>query len=243
MDFKVIRPIFGGSLSQSQVDGINAIIAGHAKWATRKTNINDLAYELATVTWETGYAMQPLYEKGPKSYFNKYEPGTKIGKMLGNTLTGDGYRFRGTGLVQLTGRRNFAFWSKRLGIDLVANPARALELDIAVRILIEGMNIGAFTGKGTDDYIDDLDEDDIEDLREYKAARRVVNGTDKDDEIAELALKYEKALRASVPVIAKPTETVTSPLPATKNTRTFAVLAAILAAIGAAVLKLFGFAP
>jgi hypothetical protein len=74
--------------------------------------------------------MQPIKERGPVSYFNKYEPGTKIGKLLGNTQKGDGYRFKGEGHVQNTGRRNAAFASKRLNevfglnIDLVKNPEK-----------------------------------------------------------------------------------------------------------------------
>lgn len=246
VDFKFIRPMFGGTLSQSQVDGINAIIAAHKRWGDG--NPNTLAYALATATWETGHAMQPIYERGAKSYFAKYEPGTAIGKKLGNTLAGDGYRFRGTGLVQLTGRRNFAFWAKRLGVDLVSHPEMALQPDIAARILIEGMKIGAFTGAAVGKYIDDLDENDAEDLREYKEARRVVNGTDRDDEIAAMAIKYEKALRSPGLVSQQPvspttsgvTPTLPTGLPKVKNVRTIGVLAAIVAALAPLFAKLFG---
>lgn len=250
-NFNLIRPIFGGILTQSQVDGINAIMAAHAKWG-RKDSVNDLAYELATACWETGQAMQPIYERGAKSYFDKYEPGTKIGNMLGNTLKGDGYRYRGAGLVQLTGRRNFAFWAKRLGVDLVAHPEMALQPDISARILVEGMKIGAFTGKGLDKYIDDLDESDAEDLAEYKAARRTVNGTDRDDEIGALAVKFEHALRAPgtappstpLPPDVAPVTPALPPAPQpVNNVRTTSVLAAILLPILYGVLKFFGWAP
>ena len=253
-NFNLIRPIYGGVLTQSQVDGINAIMAAHQKYGD-KDNLNILAYELATAFWETGQAMQPVYERGSRTYFDKYEPGTKIGKMLGNTLKGDGYRFRGAGLVQLTGRRNFTFWARRLGVDLVAHPEMALQPDISSRILVEGMKIGAFTGLGLSKAIDGVDEGDIEDLREYKEARRTVNGVDKDDEIAALALRFEKALRSpgvnypggSAPPRRVPDTGVTPPLPVpdmkTNKIRTTSVLAAIFLPILYGIMKLFGWAP
>jgi len=41
---------------------------------------------------------------------------------LGNSHSGDGVLFKGRGLIQLTGRANYAAVGKRLGLDLVSNP-------------------------------------------------------------------------------------------------------------------------
>ena len=41
---------------------------------------------------------------------------------LGNTQKGDGTRFRGRGLIQITGRTNYAALSRAFGVDFVANP-------------------------------------------------------------------------------------------------------------------------
>lgn len=44
------------------------------------------------------------------------------GASLGNKAPGDGYLYRGRGMVQLTGRANYEKYGKELGIDLVNHP-------------------------------------------------------------------------------------------------------------------------
>ncbi len=46
---------------------------------------------------------------------------------LGNVQPGDGVRFKGRGLVQVTGRANYARVSAALGVDFVANPDLLLD--------------------------------------------------------------------------------------------------------------------
>lgn len=50
---------------------------------------------------------------------------------LGNTQPGDGVRFKGRGLIQLTGRANYAEFGKLLGVDLVADPSLAAKFPYA----------------------------------------------------------------------------------------------------------------
>lgn len=52
---------------------------------------------------------------------------------LGNTVPGDGLRFRGRGLLQTTGRANYLATGKALGADLIANPERLAEPELASR--------------------------------------------------------------------------------------------------------------
>lgn len=192
----VRKSLFSGKLSQGQVDGMTAIAAAFDR--DGDGNPRHLAYMLATALHETAHTMAPIHELGSRSYFDKYEPSTKIGKTLGNTKTGDGYLFRGRGFVQLTGRANYDKANDKLGLPLllsnppkkplVTNPDMALQPDIAARILVRGMIEGWFTGKKLSDFT------------AYHDMRRVVNGLDKADDIAIYARSFEAALSAQ-PVV------------------------------------------
>jgi hypothetical protein len=176
---------FGGKLLQTQVDGINALLSA---WeAMGDDDANKLAYVLATTYHETAQTMEPISERGPVSYFAKYDAGTKLGKALGNTLPGDGFRYRGRGYVQLTGRANYAKDGPKVGADLVGNPDLALEPDIAAKIAVRGMLEGWFTGRKLGDYIHDGQADFIN-------ARRVINGTDRAMTIGFYANSFKAAL-------------------------------------------------
>ena len=57
-------------------------------------------------------------------------------KDLGNTQAGDGRRFRGRGFVQLTGRSNYAAFSRASGIDVLNNPELLEREDVAAKAAI-----------------------------------------------------------------------------------------------------------
>jgi hypothetical protein len=194
--YDTIRLRFG-PLSQSQVDGIGILLD-----ATEGLPPDHRAYVLATAWHETGPAsrdghMQPITERGPRKYFDKYDAGTSIGKVLGNTVPGDGYRFRGRGYVQITGRQNYQKASAITGVDLVANPDLALLPAIAARIIVDGMTKGWFTGKAMKDYAD------------FQTMRRVVNGNDK----AALIAGYAAAFRTAINLIGAGQDQPSSPPP------------------------------
>jgi predicted chitinase len=131
-------------------------------------------------------------ERGTPDYFRKYDLGTKLGTALGNTQPGDGFRFRGRGYVQITGRANYARLGKMIGRgdDLVRTPDLATNHEIAYRIMSVGMRAGAFTGKKLSDYISASKCD-------YTNARRIINGVDRADLIAGYAAKFERILNST----------------------------------------------
>jgi putative chitinase len=60
-----------------------------------------------------------------------YEPPSEKATDLGNTQPGDGRRFKGGGLIQITGRDNYQRCAAALGVDLVNHPEAIEEPDNA----------------------------------------------------------------------------------------------------------------
>ena len=179
-----------GPLVQTQVDGLQFIL-GKAENDPNWQNVSQLAYVLATIAWETARHFTPIPEFGKPEYFQKYDAGTHLGQQLGNAAPGDGYRFRGRGYVQITGRANYDRIGRMLSIDLLSEPDRALDPETAYRIASGGMRNGWFTGKKLSDYV--LSDREAQ----FPLARRVINGVDHATEIAELAMKLRVTLQAS----------------------------------------------
>lgn len=71
------------------------------------------------------------------SPFDLYDAGTDIGARLGNTVRGDGARFKGRGYIQLTGRDNYRRVGGQVGVNLIDNPTSANDPTIAGLILAQ----------------------------------------------------------------------------------------------------------
>lgn len=87
-----------------------------------------MAGALGTIRIEVGRAYKPIREYASGAAYE--------GRVdLGNTQPGDGVRYAGRGLIQVTGRSNYALYGQKLGIDLVSNPDLALGLEVSAKIL------------------------------------------------------------------------------------------------------------
>ncbi|MCG5072299.1 glycoside hydrolase family 19 protein [Paraburkholderia tagetis] len=82
----------------------------------------DIAAFLAQTGHESGHLVFTKEIWGPTAAQRQYEPPSQKAKGLGNTQPGDGERFCGRGLIQITGRRNYTLASIGLELDLLNHP-------------------------------------------------------------------------------------------------------------------------
>ncbi|WP_313475976.1 glycoside hydrolase family 19 protein, partial [Agrobacterium pusense] len=119
----------------------------------------------------------------------------------------DGKSWLGRGLVQLTHKVNYDRLGKIIGVDLIADPDKAMDPGIAISIMFFGMTSGAFTGRPLSDYLDGPTPD-------YVNARRVINGIESARKVADYAVRFEQALvAAGYSNAAKPVEVVKPSVP------------------------------
>lgn len=138
--------------------------------------VQQTAYILATAWWETARTMKPVRE----------------GFYLGDRAEAFRRTLRywpwyGRGFVQLTWEANYRRAGAELGVDMIADPDLAMLAEIAAEVLVQGAMEGWFTGKKLPDYVGPG-------ICDYVNARKVINGLDCADRIAELADEYEDAL-------------------------------------------------
>lgn len=143
---------------------------------------NQIAYILATAYHETAFDFIPKREFGSSEYFiRKYWNNLKVRKWLGNDSAAEAVKYCGRGLVQITGEVNY----ERFGI--ADNPEKALETETAVKILVDGMVKGVFTGRRLNHYL-------TRDKTDFISARKIINGTDKAHNISVYANKFLRIL-------------------------------------------------
>ena len=137
--FELIKPRFKGNFSTSQKAGLIKILDICCEFRLGR---EATASSLAEIYHETGRTMRPVEEnlnysmEGLRTTFPKYFKTVKIAKQYarnaeaianrayanrignGDEASGDGWRFRGRGPIQITGRDNYRRVGAQLGIDL-----------------------------------------------------------------------------------------------------------------------------
>lgn len=149
-----------GGLTPIQVEAVNELKKNGITDPTAVANI------LAQIQAESGfrprsenlagYSAQTLFKfygagnrNGNKVRFNTIEEAQALKaqgpEAVGNLLYGgrlgnapnEGFKYRGRGLIQLTGKYNYREYSKKVGVDLVNNPDLANDPAIASRIAVQ----------------------------------------------------------------------------------------------------------
>jgi hypothetical protein len=188
------KVLFDGSMKQKQVEGIEAILN---KWEKEMPKADDrwLAYMLGTAHHETGRTMQAVRETFASSDDKAISIlNSAFGKGQLSWVKkpywvkdADGKSWLGRGLVQLTHKSNYEKMKKAIGEDLVKDPSLAMNLDVAVKIMFEGMTKGSFTTRKLADFFDGKKE-------EWRDARKIINGLERADLVASYAKSYYSAI-------------------------------------------------
>jgi len=179
--FNQVRDMFGGALTQQQVDGQSVILAvwEYQAGGTPMDDIRWLAYMLATVYKECAMRMWPTTEYGDQNYLQNKEY----------------YPYIGRGFVQLTWEENYDRASAALSLiddrDLVKHPEVALDSLISARIMFRGMAEGWFTGAQLGEFFNDDTDDPYN-------ARTIINGHDCAKEIEGYYDQFLDALQEAL---------------------------------------------
>lgn len=204
------KTVFGGSLTRPQVIGIDALLSScddlgvsdsrHRAYILATPMIEtggsfapiveSLNYSISALTSKFGSrittAQANQYGRTAQHAADQVAIGNIIYggewglRNLGNTKPGDGYRFRGRGLVQTTGRRLYELFG------YADNPDAVCDVKVSATIMVRGMRDGIFTGKRLSDYLGKSTD--------WIGARRTVNGTDRATDIARYAQQFHDEL-------------------------------------------------
>jgi len=141
-------------------------------------------YEINTPLRVQHYLSQVLHESGGFRYLEEIASGQAYENRrdLGNIIAGDGKRFKGRGLIQLTGRANYDKYGKYKKQDFIGNPnlvATKYAVDVSgwFWTIEKSLNIYA-------------DKDDI--ITITKKINGGLNGLEDRKKYLELAKKYIK---------------------------------------------------
>lgn len=123
-------PRLGLGALAAYTPALNVALAEFEVAATRER----IAAFLGQVAHESGGLRQWEELWGPTPAQTRYEPPGPLALRLGNTQTGDGFRYRGRGPVQLTGRSNYRRAGEALDLPLIADPDDVLEPATGFRV-------------------------------------------------------------------------------------------------------------
>lgn len=181
--FDTVRgSLFAGSLTAGQVAGMEALLNACVYYNV--TDLNQIAYVLATAYHEVNKTMQPIAEFG-RGRNRKY--GQRV-KYNGQPYTDTPNLFYGRGFTQNTWYDNYKLLSALFNVDLISNPDLLItDINLSAKVSVYAMKKGVYTGKKLSDYINAAEVD-------FFQARRIINILDKAALIAHYAEQFRTAL-------------------------------------------------
>lgn len=199
--------LFGGRVTQRQVDGINRILRIGAD--EYDLPVQHIAYVLGTTMWETGKAMHPLRETQRRdemsisdaTAISRLDRAYEAGRLtwVSRPYWRDGWFGRGE--VQITHKRNYEklqpfVTARHPGVDIVATPNAIIEMpEISTTISFEGMTRGLFTGRKLSDF-----GDGVKTFR-HNEARAIINPAELSsyEKVGALSIAFYLALKGALP--------------------------------------------
>lgn len=170
---------------------------------TREENLNYSAARLMEI-WPNRFPTLDIakqYERNPEKLANFV-----YGGRMGNVNPGDGYRFRGRGYIQLTGRETYREVGRVAGLDLENHPELAAKPENAIRIAA-----AFWTWKNVNPTCD---------VQDFTACTRKVNGgTNGLDDRLNWLTKVRNVVTAAPSSTGASTSTTTPAKPVPPNPR------------------------
>jgi len=159
------------STSKREAAFIGQCSVESANFTHLQENLNYSAQRLTQV-WPSRFpniSMAQPYANNPEKLANFVYAG-----RMGNLQDGDGWKFHGRGLIQLTGRENYANCGSSIGVDIIDNP------DLLLTPKYATLSAGWFWNKHGLNL--------LADAQEYGTMTRRINGgtTALDERIAKI---------------------------------------------------------
>ena len=197
-----------GITSRAARIGILAVIGKESgfipKWETTYKNTSNFRIRTIFETATKGVSDNRLNElkKNDYNFFNFVYNGTN-GNISG---TDDGYKYRGSGFNQLTGRSNYKDMETKTGVDLVDMPELNNTVDVAAETLLHYMQNRWNSDRGKAklktkgfDKINDID--DVDFAVRYFCNLNAGLGRDWNGKIVNRAVELAKPYQKSLEVI------------------------------------------
>lgn len=180
--FAAIRSsMYPQGLPEDAVNNMNAIVTAFDGFTGHEHCQDDLAYVLATVRRECGAKMDIGIE----------EVGRGHGKPYGLRTAPYNQIYYGRGPCQITWLANYQRAKVRTGIDFVQFPGKMRDRLNGPVVMLDGMYGGTFTGRSLRTYITPGKPTT---RAMFVQCRRIINGLDHADEVADSAVLFQRAL-------------------------------------------------